>query len=138
MNIRIKENSKDVQEFNLLYDSVGWGHYNAKISKKALENTFYSVTVYDEKKVIGYGRIIGDTICFLYIQDVMVIPEYQSKKIGTLILNKLLEKVYEIKKDNPSLRVYLGASKGKEKFYEKFGFLKRIDANLGAGMILKD
>lgn len=38
---------------------------------------------------------------------------------------------------NASLRVYLGASKGKEGFYEKFGFRKRTDLELGEGMILK-
>lgn len=26
--IEIKENNKSVYEFNLLYDSVGWGAYN--------------------------------------------------------------------------------------------------------------
>ena len=76
-------------------------------------------------------------ICILYIQDIMVKPEYQGNKIGTMIMNKLLEKVNVIKKENPDLRVYLGASKDREKFYEKFGFVKRIDADLGYGMILK-
>lgn len=52
-------------------------------------------------------------------------------------MSKLLEKINEIKKKNPNLRVYLGASKNREKFYEKFGFIKRTDANLGDGMILK-
>ncbi len=135
--IRIKENNNNVKEFNLLYDKVGWGHWDENISQKALDNTFYSVTVYDNEKVIGYGRIIGDTICFLYIQDIMVIPEYQSNKIGTMIMNKLLDKINDIKKENPSLKVYVGASKNKEHFYEKFGFVKRVDANLGYGMILK-
>ena len=51
-------------------------------------------------------------------------------------MNKLLEKVNQIKIENPYLRVYLGASKGKEKFYERFGFITREDANLGSGMIL--
>ena len=135
--IKIKENNKDIKEFNYLYDSVGWGAYDNSITKKALDNTFYSVSVYDDDKIIGYGRMIGDTICFLYIQDIMVIPEYQGKKIGTLIMNKLLEKIDQIKEENPNLRVYLGASKNKESFYEKFGFIKRIDADLGYGMILK-
>ena len=107
-----------------------------KISKKALDNTFYSLSVYDDDKIIGYGRLIGDTICFIYIHDVMVIPEYQSKKIGTMIMNRLLEKINHLKKENPDLRVYLGASKNRESFYEKFGFIKRIDADLGYGMIL--
>lgn len=135
--INIKENIKNVEEFNLLYDAVGWGAYDEKIVQKALDNTFYSVSVYDDNKIVGYGRIIGDTICFLYIQDIMVKPEYQGKKIGTMIMNKLLEKINEIKKENIDLRVYLGASKNREKFYEKFGFIKRIDDDLGYGMILK-
>ena len=135
--IKIKENNKNVAEFNLLYDSVGWGAYDNDISKKALDNTFYSISVYDDSEIIGYGRLIGDTICFLYIQDVMVKPEYQGNKIGTMIMNKLLEKISQIEQENSDLRVYLGASKNKEKFYEKFGFVKRIDADLGYGMILK-
>lgn len=135
--IHIKENNKNVDEFNSLYDSVGWGAYDREISKKALENTFYSISIYDDNKIIGYGRLIGDEVCFMYIHDVMVIPKYQSRKIGTMIMNKLLEKINELKKENPNLRVYLGASKNKEAFYEKFGFVKRTEADLGYGMIYK-
>lgn len=134
--ISIKENVNSIEEFNYLYDAVGWGSYEEKVSEKALANTMYSVSVYDDDKIIGYGRIIGDGICFLYIHDVMVIPKYQNKKIGSQIMNKLLEKVNQIKIENPYVRVYLGASKGKEKFYERFGFITREDANLGRGMIL--
>ena len=39
----------------------------------------------------------------MYINDVMVISKYQNKKIGTSIMNKLLEKIEEIKKENQSL-----------------------------------
>ena len=134
--ISIKENVNSIEEFNYLYDVVGWGSYDEKVSEKALANTMYSVSVYDNDKIIGYGRIIGDGICFLYIHDVMIIPKYQNKKVGSQIMNKLLEKVNQIKIENPYVRVYLGASKGKEKFYERFGFITREDANLGSGMIL--
>lgn len=136
--IQIKENINNVTEFNLLYNSVGWGVYDKKITQKAMRNTYYSVSIYDGKKIIGYGRLIGDGICFMYIQDVMVIPEYQNRKIGTLIMEKLISKIKEIEKCNPDMRTYLGASKGKEKFYERFGFITRIDAGLGSGMILKN
>ena len=134
--ISIKENVNSVEEFNYLYDAVGWGSYDEKITEKALANTIYSVSMYDNDKIIGYGRIIGDGICFLYIHDVMVEPKYQNKKIGSQIMNKLLDKVNQIKLENPFIRVYLGASKGKEKFYERFGFISREAANLGSGMIL--
>lgn len=133
--IIIKENVNNIDEFNLLYDLVGWGSYDNKISQKALSNTYYSVSIYDDDKIIGYGRLIGDGICFMYIHDVMVKPEYQNKKIGTKIMNKIIEKIEDIKKENSDVRVYLGASKGKEGFYKKFGFIERQDADLGAGMI---
>ena len=134
--ISIKENVNSIEEFNYLYDAVGWGSYDEKVLEKALANTMYSVSVYDDDKIIGYGRLIGDGICFMYIHDVMVEPKYQNQKIGSRIMNKLLEKINHIKLENPYVRVYLGASKGKEKFYEKFGFITREDANLGSGMIL--
>ena len=136
--IKIKENNKDVNEFNYLYEEVGWGAYSYECSKKALDNTLYSISIYDEDKVIGFGILIGDGICFIYIHDVMVVPSFQSQGIGSMIMNKLLEKVKEIKEENPSVRTYLGASAGKEGVYEKFGFVKREEAGLGSGMILQN
>ena len=44
--------------------------------------------------------------------------------------------VRALKKINPDIRTYLGASKGKESFYEKFGFISRPNEDLGPGMIL--
>ena len=134
--MKILENIDNVKEFNELYDAVGWGSYEEEISKKALSNNIYSVSIYDNNNIIGYGRIIGDGIVFLYIHDIMVKPEYQGKGIGQTIMNKLLAKIHELQKVNPDLRTYLGASKGKEEFYKKCGFITREEANLGAGMIL--
>ena len=40
---------------------------NIKENIKNVEELFYSVSAYDDNKIVGYGRIIGDTICFFYI-----------------------------------------------------------------------
>lgn len=136
--IRIEENVKNVKEYNELCDAVGWGGYDEAIAQKALDNTYYSVSIYDDDKIIGYGRLIGDSIVFMYIHDIMVRPEYQGKKYGAMIMKKLLEKLKEIRKENPELLVYLGAVKGKEGFYKKYGFIERETAGLGAGMILDE
>lgn len=130
------EKTPSADEFNYLTDSVGWGKRENSIVEIALKNTLYSLCVYDDEKLIGYGRIIGDKTIFLYIQDIMVIPEYQNRHIGTSIMENLLDKVNEYKKINPTIRTYLGASKGKEHFYEKFGFISRPNDDLGPGMIL--
>lgn len=131
--LEIKENINNVDEFVELYNSVGWGAYSKDISSIAMKNTFYSISIYSENEIVGYGRIIGDGICFLYICDIMVKNEFQGKKIGTMIMNKLLDKIKEIQNQNTNLRTYLGASKGKEEFYNK----TRKELNLGEGMVLK-
>lgn len=136
MKINYIEKTPTPDDFNMLTESVGWGKRENNIVKEALKNTLYSLCVYDENRLIGYGRIIGDKTIFLYIQDIMVIPKYQGKQIGTGIMYKLLEQVDRYKKVNPNIRTYLGASKGKEGFYEKFGFISRPNDKLGAGMIL--
>ena len=138
MQIKYIEKTPTASEFNMLTEAVGWGIRKNDIVEEALNNTLYSLCVYNVDKLIGYGRIIGDKTIFLYIQDIMVIPEYQGKQIGSGIINKLLEQVDEYKKINPDIRTYLGASKGKERFYEKFGFVSRPNENLGAGMILSN
>ena len=134
--IRYVEKTPSAEEFNYLTNSVDWGTRENDIIEEALKNTLYSLCVYDDSKLIGYGRIIGDKTIFLYIQDIMVIPEYQNKHIGTEIMNNLLKQINEYKNINPSIRTYLGASKGKESFYEKFGFISRPNEELGSGMIL--
>lgn len=138
MEIKFIEKVPTSDEFNMLTESVGWGKRDSKIIEEALKNTLYSLCVYDEDKLIGYGRIIGDKTIFVYIHDVMVIPEYQGAGIGSEIMKKLLNKIEEYKIVNPNIRTYLGASKGREPFYEKFGFVVRPNEELGAGMILKN
>ena len=134
--IELIEKTPTTDEYNYLTSSVGWGDRDNLIIEEALKNTIYSLCAIENNRLIGYGRIIGDKTIFLYIQDVMVIPEYQNKKIGSQIMNGLLEKIKEYKKVNPKIRVYLGASKEKEEFYKKFGFVTRYEAGLGEGIIL--
>ena len=136
MKIKYIEKFPTSDEFNMLSNAVGWGKRDNEIIEEAFKHTLYSLCVYDEDKLIGYGRIIGDKTIFLYIHDVKVIPEYQGKGIGTGIMKALLKQIGEYKKVNPDIRTYLGAAKGKESFYEKFGFVSRPTEELGAGMIL--
>ena len=136
MNIKYIERIPTAAEYNELTEAVGWGKREITIVEEALNNTLFSLCVYDDDKLIGYGRIIGDKTIFLYIHDIMVIPSYQGKNIGRGIMEELLKKVEGYKLINPNIRTYLGASKNREGFYEKFGFVVRPNEDLGAGMIL--
>lgn len=53
--LKLKENANNVDEFNLLYDLVDWGSYDKEISQKALNNTYYSVSIYEDEQIINYN-----------------------------------------------------------------------------------
>ena len=98
MKVEYIERIPTSAEFNMLTELVGWGTREENIVEEALNNTLYSLCAYNGDKLIGYGRIIGVKTIFLYIQDIMVIPEYQGQKVGTGIMNKLIAKINEYKK----------------------------------------
>lgn len=56
------------------------------ITERALDNTFYSVSIYDEYKIIGYGRLIGDNICFMYFYHLGGKYMNWEKNISKLII----------------------------------------------------
>ena len=62
-----------------------------------------------------------------------MIPEYKSNGAGKLIMDELFKYIEQ----NAADQAYIGlmASLDSEGFYEKFGFIKRPNNNMGSGMI---
>ena len=113
---------------------AGWGNTSILKAEVAIKNTPFSITAFDNDNVIGIGRIIGDGALIWYIQDVIVLPEYQGKGIGKTIMNYLIEYAKSNSVPNEDFTIGLMSAKGKEAFYEKFGFVSRPRENRGAGM----
>ncbi|MDR0310974.1 MAG: GNAT family N-acetyltransferase, partial [Acidobacteriota bacterium] len=88
----------------------------------------------DGDTAIGMARIVSDGGYVVFIADVLVLPEYQRKGIGRTMMKKIMEYVYSMLRDGYCIQVDLLAAKGKEGFYEDFGFIKRPDENYGCGM----
>lgn len=135
--IRIIKEKPSLESYNDLFKNIYDEKINEKILKEAFDNTLEFVCVYRDNELIGFSRIIGDKTMFLYLHDIMVKKEFQGNGIGGQIVEYTLDIIREYKKINPDLRVYLGASKNKESFYEKYGFLRRPNEFVGAGMILR-
>jgi len=134
MDLIFKEQLPKAIEYNYLRQKVGWGEYGIEVIEKALPNSLYSVCVFDDDQIIGMGRVIGDHgLCF-YIQDIIVLPDYQGKSIGKNIMIRVMQYI-ELNSSNNSI-IGLMSAFGKEEFYEKFGFTKRPNEKLGCGMTL--
>lgn len=132
----IKENYYNVEDYTELYKSVGWEPISLENAQIALENSIYTITIYEGEEAVAFGRIIGDKIRFLYVCDIMVKPEFQGKGLGRIIMESIINQINEIKIIEPRVTTYLGAVAGKEDFYKKFGFKTRKDDGTGEGMVL--
>jgi GNAT superfamily N-acetyltransferase len=81
----------------------------------AFRNSEVKCFAYDGDKLIGAGRAISDGALRAAIFDLVVLPNYQGKGVGTMIMNYLLARARaEI--------IMLFANPGKESFYDRFGF----------------
>ena len=84
-------------------------------------NSYYTVTVFDNKVPIGMGRAVGDGIYFM-IMDIVVKPEYQRMGIGSTIIHMLLEHIEKNMCVGSRVSVQLISEPDKEQFYIKQGF----------------
>ncbi len=133
--IIIKENTVTINEYLGIRKMVNWKKLSEVQAKKALDNSLYYVGAYKGDELVGLGRIVGDGAVICYVQDLIVIPKYQGKGIGSRILNTLIDYVKKIGEDDTTMMMCLMCAKGRERFYEKHGFIARPTDSLGPGMI---
>jgi len=86
----------------------------------ALKNSLFVVSIYENDKLIGFGRIVGDEGITYVVSDIMVDPDYQGKGIGKIIM-KEIDSYLEENTDEYAY-VCLIANKPADKLYSQFGF----------------
>ncbi len=128
-----RENQLNYEIYCSLRESVGWKNNSEAQVRKALQNSYYDLVVYDRETPVGMARVIGDGTYHI-ICDVIVSPEYQGQGIGKMLMNKLTGYIEESTFDGSRVSVQLIAEKGKEPFYEKQGFKLIPHEYCGSGM----
>ena len=94
-----KNDTISFEEIFPLYEAVGWTNYtsNPTMLKNALEHSLFLISARDEEgNLIGFLRAVGDGFSIVYIQDIIVLPEYQRQGIGTQLLRQTLEHFKEV------------------------------------------
>lgn len=122
VQVELLENELSAEDFVRLKVATGFMERPLEQVERALQNDLYHVAAVSDGKVIGMGRLVGDGAMYWYLQEIIVLPEYQGQGIGKRIVNKLLEHVRNTAIPGTWVEVGLTAVKGKEPFYEKFGF----------------
>ncbi len=119
MKLNVQQNCSDI-DWTLIPEilkTVEMGYHEPSVHQKAFENSAAVVFIFLEKKMIGFGRAISDGAYQAAIYDVAILPEYQRKGIGRLIINTLVNSL-------PGCNFILYANPGKEEFYKNLNFRK--------------
>lgn len=122
------------EEYMELRKIVGWVQFPLEEAKACIDNAYMVLCVRDDDKAIGVARLLWDGGYIAFLSDVIVIPEYQGQGIGRKLVEACLQKLKNDLKPGYKVKITLNSAKGKEPFYEKFGFKERPNEDSGAGM----
>ena len=121
------------REYMELVLAVGWDKYvTPTMLDKVLAAPIYSVVAEEagSGKVIGCALLLGDRVTFYYIKDVMVLPNWQSRGVGSMLMKEISRWLEENAGENAFIGLFTGENLAP--FYKQFdfrpayGMLKRI------------
>ena len=114
--------SWDPQEIVLLYRAGGWwkDEYDPAEIPGLIRGSFAFAVAVEEGsgRAVGMGRVISDGVSDAYIQDLVVLPEYRNRNVGTGLLEALLGAC----RAAGISWIALIAEPGSEPFYRELGF----------------
>lgn len=124
------------EEYMKMREAVGWGLFPLEEAEAGLHSSYiWCLRENDASgRPIGIGRVIWDHGYVMYIADIIVIPEYQGKGLGRVIMEQVINFIHEKLKPGYKFMVSLSCAKEKEEFYKKFGFIARPNEDFGPGM----
>lgn len=122
MNNSINYTIEHPTDFNgllALYESLGWNSLNLTLNEleQMCKQSWYAIYAFDDKKLVGMGRIISDGVITGVICGICVLPKFQSIGIGNEIVERLIQHC-EQNKVIPQLMCV----KKLQSYYESIGF----------------
>ena len=119
MRYTIDDRELDVSAFISFANQIWKGDYDADKTGKALKKTL-NITAYDGNRLVGCLRILTDGYFFGTITELLVLPSYQKKGIGSKLLS--------LAKEAAPTMLFFGAQPEAENFYEKNGCKKSLQS----------
>lgn len=110
MEYKVGDRELNASIFVPFVNQIWPGDYDRKRTDEALSRTL-NITAYEDGVLVGCLRILTDGYYFGTITELLVLPEYQKRGVGSKLL--------QLAKDNTPTLLYFGAQPGVEAFYEK-------------------
>ena len=120
MKITISETKEiNIEDILILYKANEWSSANKPNELyNALTNSETLITAWEGKKLVGLGNAISDGFLTVYYPHLLVLPGYQGKGIGKMIVDKMQEKYSHF-----HMQMLTADGKAVD-FYKKNGFVR--------------
>jgi GNAT superfamily N-acetyltransferase len=83
----------EIKDILPLYEANHWSSAQKPDElHKALLNAHSLITAWDGDKLVGLGNALSDGYLVVYYSHLLVLPAYQGKGIGKMIMDKFAEK----------------------------------------------
>ena len=84
----------DWNELMSLYAAVGWTNYTdePEMLRAAYTHSLCILAAYEDDRLLGVVRAVGDGASIVFIQDILVFPKYQRRGIGKALLCAMMER----------------------------------------------
>ena len=77
-----------------VYASVGWTAYtdDPAALRNGFANSLLTLAAYEEAALAGLIRVVGDGHTSVFVQDILVRPQFQRRGIGSVLLQAVLNR----------------------------------------------
>lgn len=116
------ENEINLEDYKELLKSANWKVLSDNQHQKALDNSMFISVAKIGDKAVGIARLVGDYGTHGMLCDVVVLPEYQRKKIGRQLIQNIINYISNFLEDEEQFLIELLPEYGKRNFYLNCGF----------------
>ena len=120
--VKLVDNILQAEDFVRLRIEAGLVEIPVEHARKALQNGLLNVSAIYNGELVGMGRLVGDGAMYWYLQEIIILPNFQRKGIGTMIVNHLIDYAKANSITGKFTTIGGVSAKGKEPFYKKMGF----------------
>ena len=115
-----KERSVSIDDILHLYQAVGWTNYTnqTQMLEQSLAHSLAIYVARDGEEIVGLVRLVGDGFSSVFVQDLIVLPSYQRRGIGSDLMKEALgdfKDAYQVQLATDESEKTLG-------FYRSLGF----------------
>lgn len=125
-HMQIREYTRyDPAQILPLYESVGWTAYTKDPAalERGFAHSLLILAAYEQDRLIGILRAVGDGETIVLIQDLLVHPDHQRKGVGSALMRTTLDRFSHVRQ----IELMADETKDAAAFYGTLGFQRMSD-----------